>query len=146
MNDVLIGRHIDADGVGLVLKDTIDCETSVIDARGNVVLAKEYDGVLYIPCSVGDRIIIYYKNKKYSRTFKVKALERTEQFYICEIIYTIEESTEMELLAIAEQVKNGDITTNEAHLRADQLIVSLLYNNKLDAVADAYNKVPKYYE
>lgn len=146
MKDILIGRHIDSDGVGLVLKDTIDCETSVVNAMGENVPAKNYNGVLYIPCNVGDRIIIYYKNKKYSRTFKVKALERTEQFYVCEIIYTLEESTEMELLAIAEQVKNGEMTTNEAHLKADQLLVTLLYKSGLDKVADAFNKVPKYYE
>lgn len=146
MRDILIGRHIDPDGIGLVLKDTIDCETSIINAMGENVLAKNYNGVLYIPCNVGDRIIVYYKNKKYSRTFKVKALERTEQFYVCEIIYTLEESTEMELLAIAEQVKNGEMTTNEAHLKADQLLVTLLYKSGLDKIADAFNKVPKYYE
>ena len=146
MRDILIGRHIDPDGLGLVLKESIDCETTVINAQGETVISKDYNGISYIPCNVGDRIIIYYKNKKYSRTFKVKALERTEQFYVCEIIYTLEESTEMELLAISEQVKNGEMTTNEAHLKADQLLVTLLYKSGLDKIADAFNKVPKYYE
>lgn len=146
MSDVLIPRHIGPSGEGLVLKNTIDCETSVIKASGETVEATDYDGVMYVPCNIGDRIIIQYKNKKYSRTFKVKALERTNHFFICEIIYTVEESIEMELLNIAELVKSGKMTTNEAHLKADQLVIELLYKNKLDKVADAFNKVPKYYE
>lgn len=146
MKDVLIPRYIGPLGEGLVLKNALDCETTVIKANGETVEATDYDGTMYLCCNIGDRIVIHYKNKNYTRTFKVKALERTNQFFVCEIIYTIEEGIEMELLSIAELVKSGKMTTNAAHLKADQLLVELLYKNKLDKVADAFNKIPKYYE
>ena len=57
-----------------------------------------------------------------------------------------EEKLEMELLNIAEQVEEGKMTTNDAHLKADQLLVSFLYKQGFDQVADAFNKVPKFYE
>ena len=145
-NNVLIPRHVDVAGKGLVLKDTIDCEITVTNVNSEPVEALDFDGVFYIPCNIGDKISIYYKDKKYSRVFKVKDIERSEHFYICEIIYTVEETTEMELLNIADMVKKGDMTTNEAHLKADQLLVTLLYNKGFDKIADAFNKVPKYYE
>ena len=52
----------------------------------------------------------------------------------------------MELLNIAEMVMNGSMTTNNAHLKADQLLVSLLYKEGYEVIADAFNKIPKYYE
>ena len=144
-NQIMIPRHI-GNGKGLVMKNSIDSETTVIDARGNTKEPIDFFGVQYLECQVGDRIIIQYTDKKQSRTFKVVEIERSGQFFVCEIIYTVEESVEIELLNIAEMINGGQMTTNEGHLKADQLLVSLLYDKGLDTIADAFNKVPKYYE
>lgn len=143
---LLIPRCTDERGNGLVIKHKIDCETVVIDPNGNTVEPVDYDGVLYIPCKVGDRVVVYYKNKQRSRTFKITDVERSEHFFVCEIVYDEIETIEMELLNIAEMVMNGSMTTNNAHLKADQLLVSLLYKEGYEVIADAFNKIPKYYE
>ena len=143
---LLLPRCIDEEGRGLIMKNKIDCETSVIDPNGKTVEPIDYDGVLYVPCNVGDRVLIQYKNKCRARQFKIVDIERSEQFYVCEIIYDEIETIEMELLNIAEMVINGAMTTNNAHLKADQLLVSLLYKEGYVDIADAFNKIPKYYE
>ena len=146
MQDVLLPRCVDKDGRGVVLKDRLDCETTVVDASGNVVEPIDYDGIFYVPCNVGDKIILYYNDKKCNRTFKVVDIERSGHFFVCEIIYTTEETLQMELLNIADLVNKGEMTTNAAHLKADQLLVSFLYKKGFASIADAFNKVPKYYE
>lgn len=143
---LLIPRCTDEKGNGLVLKHKIDCETVVIDPKGNTVEPIDYDGVLYIPCKVGDRVVVYYKGNERCRTFKITDIERSEHFFVCEIIYDELETIEMELINIAEMVENGAMTTNNAHLKADQLLVTLLYNKGFDLIADAFNRIPKYYE
>jgi hypothetical protein len=143
MENVLVPRCI-KDGKGLVIKEKIDCEVRVIDANGNNVEPIDCDGVFYVPCNIGDRIMMMFG--EVSRTFKVVDIERSGHFFVCEIIYGEEEKLEMELMDIAEQVKNGTITTNMAHLKADQLIMAFLYKNNYRAIADAFNKIPKYYE
>lgn len=143
---LLIPRCTDERGNGLVIKHKIDCETVVIDPNGNTVEPVDYDGVLYIPCKVGDRVVVYYKDKQRSRTFKITDVERSEHFFVCEIVYDEIETIEMELLNIAEMVISGSMTTNNAHLKADQLLVSLLYKEGYEVIADAFNKIPKYYE
>ena len=143
MENVLIPRCI-KDDKGLVIKEKIDHEICVIDANGNNVDPIDCDGILYVPCNIGDRIMMLFGEM--SRTFKVIGIERSGHFFVCEIIYGEEEKLEMELLDIAEQVKNGTMTTNMAHLKADQLIMAFLYKNNYRAIADAFNKIPKYYE
>lgn len=143
---LLLPRCADEKGNGLVIKHKIDCETVVINPKGDIVEPVDYEGVLYIPCTVGDRIVVYYKDKQRSRTFKVVDIERSEHFFVCEIVYDEIETVEMELLNISEMVLNGSMTTNNAHLKADQLIISLLYKEGYDVIADAFNKIPKYYE
>lgn len=144
MNEYYIPRCVDENGKGLVIKDKIDCETSVVDPYGNIMEPIDYDGVLYVPCNIGDRIIMNFE--KSSRTFKVISIDISGHFFVCEILYTDEELVEVQLLNIAEQVKAGTMTTNDAHLQADQLIMTILYKKGFSAVADAFNKVPKYYE
>lgn len=144
-NQVLVARHEDGK-LGLVMEKSLDCKTVVVNSNGDVVDPIDYDGINYVPCNVGDKILMQYNNNKPIRTFKVVDIERSGHFYICEIIYNEDEMVEMELIAIAEEVEAGKMTTNMAHLKADQLIVSLLYKKGLDVIADAYNKVPKYYE
>lgn len=146
MTNVLLPRCIDEDGRGVVIKENLDCETTVVDANGNIVEPVEYEGVMYIPCNVGDKIVLYYNNKKCNRTFKVVDIERSEHFFVCEIVYTDEEVIQMELLNIAELIAKGEMTTNAGHLKADQLLVSFLYKKGFASIADAFNKVPKYYE
>lgn len=146
MTTVLLPRCIDENGKGVIIKDKLDCETTVVNASGIIVEPIDYEGVMYIPCNIGDKIILYYKNKKANRTFKVVDIEKSEHFFICEIVYSDEETVQMELLNIAELVKKGEMTTNDAHLKADQILVSFLYKKGFVEIADAYNQVPKYYE
>ena len=144
-NNVLIPRHED-EKLGLVLEKSLDCKTSIINSKGVAVDPIDYEGVNYIPCNIGDKIMIWYNKSKNVRTFKVVDIERSGHFFVCEIIYDEIEMIELELLSIAEQVEAGEMNTNKAHLKADQLLVSLLYKKGFDTIADAYNKVPKYYE
>ena len=144
--EVLIARHEDEDGRGLVIEKSIDCKTIVVAPDGEAVEPIDYDGVNYLPCSVGDKVIVQYNKNNIIRTFKVIDIERSRHFFVCEIIYDEDEMIELELLALADQVEAGDISTNKAHLKADELIISLLYRKGLVTIADAYNKVPKYYE
>ena len=143
MNEYYISRCVDGER-GYVIKDKIDCTTNVVDSNGQNVEPVDFDGILYVPCNVGDRIIMNFGNN--SRKFKVIDIERTGHFFICEVIYGDEEKVEVELLDIAEKVKNGKLTTNEAHLKADQLLITFLYRKEYSAIADAFNKIPKYYE
>lgn len=143
---IYIPRSINYEGTGLVAKNTIDSEITVVDKDGKDVNYIVHNGQKYIPCKIGDTIIIYYSKKKYSRSFKVIGIEHSEQFYVCELVLSFDENLEMQLIDIKNQVEKGIITTNQAHLKADDLIISLLYNKGLDRIADAYNAVPKYYE
>ena len=144
-NQVLVARHEDGN-LGLVMEKSLDCKTIVVNSKGEVIEPIDYEGINYIPCNVGDKIMMHYNDDKPIRTFKVVDIERSGHFFLCEIIYNEDEMVELELLALAEQVEAGKMTTNVAHLKADQLIISLLYKKGLDVIADAYNKVPKYYE
>ena len=143
---VLLQRCVDEKGRGLIAMYSLDSTVTVVDMNSNAVKPVRIEGVWYIPCGVGDRILIEYKNKNMVRMFKVVDIERSEQFFVCDRLYTNEETVEMELLSIASQVEAGTMTTNKAHLKADQLLLTVLFDKGLDAIADAFNKIPKYYE
>jgi hypothetical protein len=145
LEQVLIARHED-NGLGLVLEKSLDCKTVVVGSNGFAVEPIDYDGINYVPCNVGDKIIVYYNKNKQTRTFKVVDVERSGHFFVCEIIYDEDELVELELISIAEQANEGNMSTNLAHLKADQLIASFLYKKGYIQIADAFNKVPKYYE
>lgn len=145
-SQVLIARCEDDEGVGLVAEKGLDCKTKVVNPSGVTVEPVDYDGVNYIPCNIGDTVMLCYNKDKSIRTFKVIAVERSNHFFICEVLYDEEEMIEMELIALAEQVEENQMTPNTAHLKADQLLVSFLYKKGFDQIADAFNKVPKYYD
>lgn len=146
MNEYYIPRCIDENGNGMVIEKGLDCKTVVVNPNGVARDAVDFNGVNYIPCELGDKIMMCYDNGKTIRTFKVIGIERSNHFFICEVMYGDDEKIEMELLNIAEQVEEGNMTTNDAHLKADQLLVSFLYKKEFHAIADAFNKIPKYYE
>jgi hypothetical protein len=143
-SQVLIAR-CDDNGVGLVLENGLDCKTIIKGPNGSPVEPIDYNGIMYLPCNVGDTMMLCY-NDKTIRSFKVTGVERSGHFFVCEILFDEEEILEMELLNLAEQVEAEKMTTNMAHLKADQLLVSFLYKKGFPAIADAFNKVPKYYE
>ena len=58
MQEVLLPRCVDKDGRGVVIKDRLDCETTVVNASGEIVEPVDYNGILYIPCNVGDKICL----------------------------------------------------------------------------------------
>lgn len=142
---ILIPRCEDGD-LGLVAEKGLDCRVVVKHSNGEVVEPIDYDGMSFIPCKVGDIVMYYYNEDKSTRIFKVQNIERSGHFFVCEIVYDEMELIEMELISIAEQVEAGEMTTNSAHLRADQLILSVLYSKGLKTLAEAYDRVPKYYE
>lgn len=146
MNDILIPRCISPEGKGLIIKSCIDSTSTVINSNGEIVQPEQHNGMDYLPCNVGDAIVVYYENKKYSRNFKIVGIDKSEQFFICNNVLSFEENIELQLKEIANMVKENKLTTNEAHLKADELIVSLLYKKGYDRIADAFVSVPKYYE
>ena len=146
MNEYFIPRCIDLEGNGVIVEKGLDCKAVVVNPKGEPREPVDFDGVNYIPCNIGDKIMMCYSDGKNIRTFKVIGIERTDHFFICEVVYSEEEQVEMELLNIAEQVEAGKMTTNDAHLKADQLLITFLYQKGYHAIADAFNKVPKYYE
>lgn len=143
---IYMPRSINYEGRGLVTKCTIDSELTVVDKNGKEIPYVVHNGQKYVPCEIGDTIIAYYSKKKYSRNFKVVGIDHSEQFFVCELILSFEDNIEMQLIDLKTQAENGIITTNQAHLKADDLIISLLYNKGLDRIADAFTRVPKYYE
>ena len=146
MNEYYIPRCMDENGNGFIVEKGIDCKTMVVNPNGNTRESVDFNGVNYVPCELGDKIMMCYNDGRNIRTFKVIGIERTKHFFVCEVVYSEEEQVEMELLNIAEQVEAGKMTTNDAHLKADQLLVTFLYKKGYSVIADAFNKVPKYYE
>lgn len=142
----LIPRHINYQDKGLVNKNTIDTEMIVVDPSGKEVDSVMHNGQMYIPCNIGDTIITRYTKKDFTRNFKVVDIEESGQFYICEPVYNKEDLVELELRELITEVKNGAITVNKAHLKADDLLVGLLYHLKLNRIADAFVELPKFYD
>ena len=143
---IYIPRSINYEGRGLVNKCTIDSELTVVDRDGKEIPYIVHNGQKYVPCEIGCTIIVYYSKKKYSRNFKVVGVDHSEQFFVCDLVLSFEDNIEMQLIDLKTQTDNGIINTNQAHLKADDLIISLLYNKGLDRIADAFTRVPKYYE
>ena len=143
--EYFIPRCVDGNN-GYVVEKGIDCKTMVVKPNGDMREPVNFNGVNYVPCELGDKIIMSYNDDNVIRTFKVIGIERTGHFFNCEVVLGEEEKLEMELLNIAEQVEEGKMTTNDAHLKADQLLVTFLYKKGYHAIADAFNKIPKYYE
>lgn len=143
---IFIPRSINYEGKGLITKCTIDSEFTVIDKDGKERQFVVHNGQKYVPCELGDTIIAYYSKKKYSRNFKVVGIDHSEQFFVCDLVLSFEDNIEMQLIDLKTQVDKGIITTNQAHLKADDLLVSLLYDKDLGRIADAFTRVPKYYD
>lgn len=143
---IYIQRCVDYGGIGLVAKSTIDSEVIVVDKNGNRVEQVIHNGQEYLPCNIGDTIITTYTKKKYSTNFKVVGIDRSEQFYICEIVFSLEENIEMQLIELKNMVDKGSITVNKAHLKADDLLLSLLYEKGYNRIADAFTTLPKFYD
>lgn len=142
---IFIPRHINYDQVGLVNKNTIDTELIVVDCNGKEVPPIVHNGQKYVPCKLGDTIITRYTKKEFVRSFKVVALDRTEQFYICEPVYSKEDMIELELIELKVKIESGELCHNKAHLKADDLLVQLLYEKGFDRIADAFVALPKFY-
>lgn len=139
-------RVINYKGKGLIAKNTIDSEITVVDKNGVKIEPIEHNAQLYIPCNIGDTIIVTYTKKKISRRFKVIALDRTEQFFVCDIVLDLEETVELRLIEIQELYEKGTITSSTLHQKADDLLVELLYEKGYDRIADAFVKVTKFYD
>lgn len=145
LNTIMLQRCITTDNRGLVLKSCIDSTITVV-SQGKEVAEETHNGISYIECKVGDMVSVYYDLKKYSRRFKVVGIDTSGQFYICEIVYSLEEDIEIQIKELQSLITDGKITTNQAHLKADELLVTLLYNKGFDKIADAFTALEKWYE
>lgn len=103
--------------------------------------------VLYVECAVGDHVLINYKYRgnECSKRFKVIGKDSTGLFFICKSDPTKEEAVYLELMTIYNKVQEGKMGTDEAHEKADEAILNLLYEKKLDLIADVYLAIPKWY-
>lgn len=142
---IFIPRHINYKDMGLVNKNTIDTEMLVVDINGKQIDSLMHNGQEYIPCKIGDTIICRYTKKEFTRNFKVVGLDRTEQFYICEPVYSKEDSVELELIELKAKVEKGEICPNKAHLKADDLLLELLNEKGFKRIVDAFVAIPKFY-
>ena len=85
------------------------------------------------------------KGIKCNKRFKVIGKDSTGLFFICDSDPTEEEAIYLELMEIYNKVQKGEIDTAEAHEKADEAIVNLLYRKKLNIIADIFLAIPKWY-
>lgn len=126
-------------------------------AMGNdiTVYRKDYimepvmiDRVMYVECNLGDHIIVNYKYNGVpcSKRYKIIGKDATtDLFFICNSDPTDDEAIYLDLMEIYEKVQKGEIDTEKAHLKADEAIVKLLYQKKLNLIADLYLAIPRWY-
>lgn len=145
-NKIFFPRTINYKGKGLIAKNTIDSEIIVVDKEGQKVESIEHNDQEYIPCIIGDTIIVTYTKKKISRKFKVVGIDVSEQFYVCEIVLSFEDNIELQLIEIQQLYEKNSITSSTVHQKADDLLVQLLYEKGYNRIADAYLKVTKFYD
>ena len=143
---ILFPRCINYKGQGLIAKNTLDTEITVVDHESKLIEVIKHNDQEYIPCKIGDTIIATYTKKKISRRFKVVGIDPSEQFYICENVLTFEDNIELQLIEIQQLYERNSITSATVHQKADDLLVQLLYEKGFERIADAYVKVTKFYE
>ena len=103
--------------------------------------------MLYVECNIGDHIIINYRYNgvECSSRFKVIGKDSTGMFFICNSDPTEEEAVYLELMDIYNRVQKGEMGTDVAHEKADEVILNLLYQKKLNLIADIFLAIPKWY-
>lgn len=129
-----------------IITEAIDSVFTVVSGE-RIVEPTVIDGVRYTKCGVGDYVIINFKYNKnqYTRRYKITGIDDTGLLFHCVSAPTEEESIFLQLMEIYDKCQKCELHTDEAHLKADNLILSLLYSLKLDNIADAYVKIPKWY-
>lgn len=105
------------------------------------------DKVLYVECGLGDHIVMNYRYNGVpcSKRYKIIGKDTTDLFFVCNSDPTEEESIYLDLMDIYEKVQKGQMDTENAHLKADEAIVKLLYQKKLNLIADLYLAIPRWY-
>ena len=140
-------RIVDKDTITTyILTEAIDSVFTVI-SNDRVVEPVVINGVHYTKCNIGDYVIINFKYNKnqYTRRYKITGVDSTGLLFHCVSAPTEEESIFLQMMELFDKCQKGEIHTEEAHMKADELLLTLLYNLKLDNIADAYIKIPKWY-
>ena len=134
------------EGKTYIVAKTVDSNITVF--RKDYILEPVcIDKVLYVECAIGDHILITYKYNGVDCTkrFKVIGKDNTGLFFICNSDPTEEEAAYLELMTIYDKVQRGEMGTDEAHEQADEVILNILYQKKLNLIADIYLAIPKWY-
>lgn len=121
---------------------------------GFTVYRKDYiiepvmiDRVMYVECALGDHVVINYKYNgvECTKRYKIIGKDNTDLFFICNSDPTDDEAIYLDLMDIYNKVQKGEMDTEKAHIQADELLVKLLYQKKLNLIADLYLAIPRWY-
>jgi len=145
LETINIQRH-QFEGKSYIIAKTIDSEMTVF-RKDYIIDPVKIDGVIYVECAIGDHIILNYKYNGVmcSKRFKVIGKDSTGLFFVCNSDPTEEEAIYLELMDIYNRVQRGEMGTDIAHEKADEVILNLLYQKKLNLIADIYLAIPKWY-
>ena len=134
------------EGKNFIIANTIDSEIAVF-RKDMIIQPVKICGISYVECAIGDHVLVTYNYEgiKCNKRFKVIGKDSTGLFFICDSDPTEEEAIYLELMEIYNKVQKGEIDTAEAHEKADEAIVNLLYRKKLNIIADIFLAIPKWY-
>lgn len=144
--DKLHIQRFQFEGRTYVLAQTID-STITVFRKNTIIEPAKINGALYADCAIGDHLLLTYKYNGVDCTkrYKVVGKDNTGLFFICESDPTEEEAVYLELMEIYNKVQKGEMCTDKAHELADEAIVNLLYQKKLNLIADLFLALPKWY-
>lgn len=134
------------EGKTYIVAKTVDSNITVF-RKDYIIDPVCIDRVLYAECAIGDHVLVTYKynGTNCTKRFKVIGKDTTGLFFICNSDPTEEEAAYLELMTIYDKVQRGEMGTDEAHEQADEVILNILYQKKLNLIADIYLAIPKWY-
>ena len=145
VENIHLQRH-QYEGRNYIIAKTVDSEITVF-RKDYIMEPVRIDKVLYVECNIGDHILINYRYNgvECSSRFKVIGKDSTGMFFVCNSDPTEEEAVYLELMDIYNRVQKGEMGTDVAHEKADEAILNLLYQKKLNLIADIFLAIPKWY-
>lgn len=145
VENIHLQRHT-FEGKNYIIAKTVDSEITVF-RKGYIIDPVCINGALYVECALGDHILLtyLYNGVECSQRYKVIGKDSTGLFFVCNSDPTEEEAIYLELMDIYNRVQQGKMGTDEAHEKADEVLLNLLYQKKLNLIADIYLAIPKWY-
>lgn len=135
------------EGKDFIITDAINNNSITVFRKDCIMEPICIDRVNYCECTIGDHILINYEynGTECVKRFKVIGKDMTGLFFICKSDPTEEEAIYLQLMEIMDKVQKGVMGTDEAHIAADEILIKLLYQKKMNLIADIYLQIPKWY-